>query len=692
MEERNAIRDDLHQAYLEEETYWKQKSIITWLRSGDRNTRYFHAITKARRVRNTINSIQDDQGVIRRGQKEVADVATKYFQNLYASEETNSNLYMEVFSGFRRRVTQEMNDDLTKPVTEEEIQAALFDMGPHRAPGADGFSAAFYQKFWMDCKADLLAQVTSFFNTGILDQQHNHTNLCLIPKVYPPAGMTDFCHIALCNVSYKIISKILVNRLKHHLPDIVSEYQNAFVPGRLISDNIVVAHEIFHSLKVRKRQSNSYMAVKTDITKAYDRLEWRFLKETMQCMGFGERWIQWVMACISTVSYSVLINGVPEEVLSHMCIRAMEDRSLLGVKIAAQAPSVNHLLFADDSLFFSLANQKAARRLKEIFTKYEAVSGKYLGLPEQFGSKKGEMFAYIVDKVKQVVQGWKQKHLTQGGKEERLEVYIGMHGTESVYLRKKEQPNCLMARVLRARYFPDGDIFKATLKTKSSYAWKSILHGRELLVKGMRYIIGDGMTTNMWTDSWLNLHPPRPPRPQREVNPHSKVSDYFNASRTGWNIDKLREDVVHEDIEKILALKISDKAKQDLLGWHYNDNGLYSVKSGYWLATHLPDHNHIIPTYGSVDLKKQLWKTKVPAKLQHFLWRISSRCIATGNNLRRRHVTTDVICKRCWLEKETEEHLFFTCPYAKKIWRGAGIANPVIDRSPYMDIMENMEE
>lgn len=99
--------------------------------------------------------------------------------------------------------------------------------------------------------------------------------------------MKDFCPIALYNVSYKIISKILVNRLKHHLPNIVSENQMS-----LISYNIMVAHEIFHSLKSRKRQATSYMAVKTDITKAYDRLEWRFLKEPMQFMGFGEKWIQ----------------------------------------------------------------------------------------------------------------------------------------------------------------------------------------------------------------------------------------------------------------------------------------------------------------------------------------------------------------------------------------------------------------
>lgn len=150
------------------------------------------------------------------------------------------------------------------------------------------------------------------------------------------------------------------------------------------------------------------MAVKTDITKAYDRLEWDFLREAMQCVGFDDRWIHWIMTCVSTVSYSVLINGVPEgnimpkrglrqgdplspylfilcaEVLSQMMIKAMEDRSLLGVKIALQAPPVNHLLFADDSLFFSLANPKAARKLKEIFGKYEAVSGQSINLSKSF--------------------------------------------------------------------------------------------------------------------------------------------------------------------------------------------------------------------------------------------------------------------------------------------------------------------
>ena len=477
-ERRTEIREELNQAYIDEEIYWKQKSRINWLRSGDRNTGYFHAVTKGKRIKNTVSVIQDDQGVIHRSHKEISAVAINYFDGLYASQGVNPAMYEKVFHDFQKRVTPTMNNDLTRMVTEEEVYRAVMDIGAHKTPGPDGFTAVFYHTYWEEIKEDVMKEIIRFFETGEMDHQISHTNICLIPKVYPPTGMKEFRPIALCNVSYKIITKVLVNRLKEHLSNIISENQNAFIPGRMISDNIVIAHEVFHSFKARKRQASSYMAVKTDITKAYDRPEWDFLAETMKVMGFDDRWIFWIMSCVTAVKYSVLVNGSPEgiitparglrqgdplspylfilcaEVLSHLMTRAMMDRSLLGVKISNNAPAVNHLLFADDSLFFSLANERAAKKLKTIFSIYEAVSGqainltessitfgakvnptvktkmrsllgifneggigKYLGLPEQVGSKKSEMFAYIIEKVKSVTQSWKQRYLSTGGKE-----------------------------------------------------------------------------------------------------------------------------------------------------------------------------------------------------------------------------------------------------------------------------------
>lgn len=700
-----------------------------------------------------------------------------------------------------------MNQDLTRSVTEDEVREAVFDMGPNRTPGPDGFTAGFFQKFWEDIKGDLTREVSSFFEGDGLDTTHNHTNLCLIPKVYPPTGMKEFRPIALCNVAYKIFAKILVNRLKKHLSNIISENQNAFIPGRVITDNIVIAHEVFHSLKVRKRQATSYMAVKTDITKAYDRLEWRFLEKTMKYMGFDAKWIHWIMSCISTVSYSVIINGTPEghitpqrgirqgdplspylfilcaEVLSHMMNKAMENRSLMGIKIAVTAPPVNHLLFADDSLFFSLANIKAAKQLKKIFSEYEDISGqsinlskssitfgskvraevktqlrnvlgihneggigKYLGLPEQFGAKKSEMFEFILERVRAVTQGWKQRHLSLGGKETLLKAVAqampifsmsvfklpkevcdaintilahfwwsngdrkGLHwyawkrvctpkregglGFKDLELfnqallgkqvwRILQNPHCLMARILKACYFPDCCILEAGSRRKASHGWKSILYGKELIKSGMRYVIGDGTSINTWTDPWIPVHPPRPPRALSETELSSRVSNLLLANRSNWDETKLRELIVEEDVEYIKNIKVSATAQQDLLGWHYNEDGIYTVRSGYWLATHRPDGNIPIPTYGEPELKQKIWKTDSPPKIQHFLWKMTSQCLATGANLKRRHITPDAICKRCGIEEETEKHLFFECSHAKQIWRASGITNNIIDGSGY---------
>ena len=245
--------------------------------------------------------------------------------------------------------------------------------------------------------------------------------------------------------------------------------------------------------------------------------------------------------------------------------------------------------------------------------------------------------------------------------------------------RIMQHPHCLMARILKARYFPEEDILNAKLKKKASYAWKSILHGRDLINKGMRYIIGDGTLVNMWTDPWIPDHPPRPPRARGVYQLEEKMKEYFNTARDQWNEQKLREVIIDEDVDKILALKISSVARQDLLGWHYNEDGIYTVKSGYWLGTHLPSNTPTTPTHGPAVLKHKVWKTKTPAKLKHFLWRLLSRSLATANNLKRRHITQNDQCRRCCSAVETEDHIFFECPYAKRIWRTSGISNLIIN-------------
>ena len=123
---------------------------------------------------------------------------------------------MKVFQNFPQRVTPEMNQDITIMVTKEEVCMAVRDIGAHQAPSLDGFTAVFYHNYWEDVKDDIMTEVCAFFEIGQLDHQLCHNNICLIPKVYPPNGMKVFRPIALCNMSYKIITKVIVNRLKKH--------------------------------------------------------------------------------------------------------------------------------------------------------------------------------------------------------------------------------------------------------------------------------------------------------------------------------------------------------------------------------------------------------------------------------------------------------------------------------------------
>lgn len=211
--------------------------------------------------------------------------------------------------------------------------------------------------------------------------------------------MNQFRPISLCNVAYKIVSKILCNKLKVVLPSLISDSQTTFVQGRVISDNILIAHEIMNSMKGRRNGKKGFMAVKLDMAKAYDRIEWSFLERALRMMGFEERWIRWIMKCVSSVSYSLMINNKPHgliipkrglrqgdplspylfvicsEILTFLLNEAGKRGSLTGYKVAKAGPVVTNLFFADDSLVFCRANSKEATELMSILAKYEKLSG-----------------------------------------------------------------------------------------------------------------------------------------------------------------------------------------------------------------------------------------------------------------------------------------------------------------------------
>ena len=170
-----------------------------------------------------------------------------------------------------------MQQELTCDFTAEEIKDALFQMGSTKAPGLDGMNALFFQKFWHVVGESVINAVLDYFNSGVMDLAINHTHIVLIPKIKSPEKMSDFRPISLCNVIYKIISKVLANKLKQILPNIITPTQSAFVPGRLITDNVLVAYETLHTMHSWEKGKKGSLALKLGISKVYDRVEWHFL-------------------------------------------------------------------------------------------------------------------------------------------------------------------------------------------------------------------------------------------------------------------------------------------------------------------------------------------------------------------------------------------------------------------------------
>ena len=298
----------------------------------------------------------------------------------------------------------------------------------------------------------------------------------LIPKVKKVKKMSNFRPISLCNVIYKIISKVLANRLKSILPQIISPTQSAFVWGCLITDNVLVAYETLYAMHIRKKGKKGALALKLDVSKTCDRVEWGFLKGMMIKLGFPEVWVDRVMSCVSTPSFSIRINGkaygniVPTRGIRHplspylflicakgftsLLAKAEFEGSLHGVAVCRHAPSVTNLLFADDSLIFCQANKNEVQVVSDTLQLYAEASGQcinlekssayfnsnvpvdqkawiidklkvkevekfdaYLGLPTLIGRWKYDTFAFIKERVWKKMQGWKGKLLSRASKE-----------------------------------------------------------------------------------------------------------------------------------------------------------------------------------------------------------------------------------------------------------------------------------
>ncbi|XP_060959271.1 uncharacterized protein LOC133030517 [Cannabis sativa] len=349
-------------------------------------------------------------------------------------------------------------------------------MGSLKAPGPDGMSVLFFKHYWNSVGKDFCDAVTDFFLTGNLHRGFNTTNVTLIPKVPNPKKVSQFRPIALCNVIYKVISKVIANRVRAILPRLICPTQAAFVPGRSIQDNNVLIQEIIHSFK-KKKGKEGFFAIKIDLVKAYDKLRWSFIDHVLCSFRAPEKFRHWVRQCLTTTSFNLLLNGRkisgfnPEcgirqgdplspyifiwaaEILSRILENALNCGTIKGIKLSRDGPSLSHLFFADDLILVGRANLIEAKGMWQCLEKFCDWSGQsinklktsiffsgntsigmkrsikqalglncgmgninYLGLPLFRSRQKDADFNFILDNLVKKLHGWKLKSLSKAGR------------------------------------------------------------------------------------------------------------------------------------------------------------------------------------------------------------------------------------------------------------------------------------
>lgn len=312
---------------------------------------------------------------------EIRDYAVSFFSKLYSKEDAIYHPY-HVVNAFPVLEESRMQA-LGQAVEDEEIKNVIFSMKALKAPGIGGLHALFYQTQWHVVGKSVCSLIKGIFNGNEIPKELNKTLIVLVPKSDNPISLKLFRPISLCPVIYKTITKLLANRLKSILPDLIGPTQTSFIRGRHITENIVVAQEVIHLMR-RKKGRIGQMAIKVDLEKAYDRLSWDFIYETLREFGLPTILVRLIMECITTATMQLLWNGeitesfTPSrgirqgdpispyifvlciERLSHGINDAVKRGHWKPIKLSRGGTSLSHLFFADDLILLAEASCRQA--------------------------------------------------------------------------------------------------------------------------------------------------------------------------------------------------------------------------------------------------------------------------------------------------------------------------------------------
>eukprot|EP00253_Pinus_taeda_P026277 PITA_26277 len=356
-----------------EESTWRLKSRALWLSLGDRNTKFFHKYANRRRQINTIWKIKDGSSGYFTSHQDITNAALSHFRNQYSR-----------ILGIN-----------TVPITEEELHRILKAFSKDKCPGPDGWTIEFFLHFFDLIKHDLIRMIEDSRIYGRIHPHTSSTLIALIPKKLDVDSFSDFRPISLCNISFKIISKIIAERIKGTLAIHLSRDQHAFLKGRNILDAVASTQECIYSMFSKNIAG---AVLKIDLQKAYDCLDCGFIRCLLAKIGLRVEMISWIMACIEGVKYAININGIPSPFfhagrglrqgcplapiifilamnsLSLHINKAVDEQRCIPINISRHI-SLSHNLFVDDVLLCAMLQRASWACLFDILYNFQKTTG-----------------------------------------------------------------------------------------------------------------------------------------------------------------------------------------------------------------------------------------------------------------------------------------------------------------------------
>ncbi|WVZ83656.1 hypothetical protein U9M48_030783 [Paspalum notatum var. saurae] len=371
---KHALHERVSQLLREEEIKWYLRAKVKNLLEGDANTKFFHLIANGKHRKTRIFSLDQEDGTIT-GDVELKKYITNYYKNLFGHPETSDVVLDENRRDDIPQVCPQENYLLTAPFTIEEVREAIFQMEHNKAPGV----------FWNVIKTDLMALFGEFYKGNLELNRLNFGNIILLPKVGEASKIQQYRPICLLNVSFKIFTKVATNRIIKVARKIIRPSQTAFLPGRNILEGDVVLHETLHEL--HKKNLNGVI-FKIDFEKAYDKVRWDFLQQTLHMKGFSATWCNWIKSFIQEwLLFSNRKGPRQGDPLSPLLFNIVADMPAIIINGAKTDGKVNgvipHLVdeglsilrYVDDTVIFLDHDPEKAKNMKILLCVFEKLSG-----------------------------------------------------------------------------------------------------------------------------------------------------------------------------------------------------------------------------------------------------------------------------------------------------------------------------